>query len=159
MIFMKGNNGDGNISDRDEWETPSELFMSLNRQYCFRFDCCANAENSKTIFFSNNFERETEVLYPAWMNPPFSKAKKMFKHFFEVVDCGVAIYRCDNLETKLWQDLILKNVDWVFIIKGRVNYKGLSGGGCRFPSALFGVGLSPPENIEGTTLFLNEGVV
>ena len=162
----KGNDGKGNIPERDLWETKKELFDSLNNQFNFTFDCCANESNKKCEFWHNNFEKvgteeaglsEEDI---AWMNPPFSNAFKMFKHFFEVVDKGVAIYRCDNMETKVWQDIILKNATWIFIPKGRIAYTPFETGdmrkgmGTRFPSALIGVGLESPENLEGITLLI-----
>jgi len=152
---MKANNGSGNNPDRDEWETPKELFDKLNKQYHFEFDCCANKGNSKTKYLTTDFESYELLLHqPVWMNPPFSKAKEMFEHFFKVVDSGVAIYRCDNLETKIWQDIILPNCDWIFIPKGRVVYEGMNGSGSRFPSALIGIGVDPPKYVDGICLKL-----
>jgi hypothetical protein len=89
------------------------------------------------------------------MNPPFSKAKKMFKHFFSFVEKGVAIYRCDNFETKIWQEVIFPNCDWVFIPNQRVVYEGMEGNGSRFPSALVGVGVDPPKYVDGICLKIN----
>ena len=152
---MHGNDGSGNIPDRDEWETPKELFDKLNKQYNFNFDCCANSINKKVNLFSNNFENEYSRSCVMWMNPPFSNSLNMFEHFFRVVEYGVAIYRCDNLETKIWQDVILPNSDWIFIPKGRVVYEGMNGNGSRFPSALIGVGVKQPDNIDG--IFLKKG--
>jgi len=154
---MHGNDGSGNIPDRDEWETPKELFDKLNVQYNFVLDCCANKINKKTVDYSNNFESIKMIMLgnKCWMNPPFSNATEMFKHFFKIVHEGVAIYRCDNLETKIWQDIILPNSDWIFIPKGRVVYEGMNGNGSRFPSALIGVGVNSPVNIEG--VFLKKG--
>ena len=150
---MKANNGTGNIPDRDEWETPQELFDSLNKQYIFNFDCCANKNNTKNFYYSNDFEKENyNYFMTAWMNPPFSKAKEMFEQFFKIVKIGVAIYRCDNFETKIWQDIILPNCDWIFVPKGRVCYEGMKGSGSRFPSALIGVGVEPPKYIDGKLL-------
>jgi hypothetical protein len=156
----KGNDGKGDIPNRDLWETKQELFNILNKQYNFTFDCCANEKNRKCIHFSSNFEFiDSLKSYVAWMNPPFSNAFNMFKHFFKVVDKGVAIYRCDNMETKVWQDIILRSASWVFIPKGRISYKTFevgnmrNGNGTRFPSALIGINVLPPENIEGKTLF------
>ena len=88
------------------------------------------------------------------MNPPFSKAREMFKQFFKIVDRGVAIYRCDNFETRIWQYLILSNCSWIFIPKGRVVYEGMNGLGSRFPSALIGVGVDPPKFVDGVCLKL-----
>lgn len=159
---MKGNNGKGNVIERDEWETPNELFTKLHSQYNFIFDCCAREENSKTEFFPKDFLNITKQdLYFAkcWINPPFSKAKEMLEHFFKVVYVGIGIYRADNFETKIWQNIIFKNAHWVFILKGRVNYEGMKGSSCRFPSALFGINCEPPKNIDGQILFLkNEDI-
>jgi hypothetical protein len=93
-----------------------------------------------------------------WMNPPFSKAKQMFEHFFKVVNKGVTIYRCDNMETAVWQEVILPNASWIFIPKGRVSYTPFEtgdmrkGAGTRFPSALIGYNVPKPTNLEGTLL-------
>lgn len=154
---MKGNNGTGNIIERDDWQTPQWLFDKLHKQYKFKFDCCASKETTKLDSWSENFELTSGSIIKntiCWMNPPFSKAEDMFKHFFEVVSNGIAIYRCDNLETGLWQKHILKNVDWVFIPKGRISYEGKEGTGSRFPSALIGIGLDAPKELEGYTLFV-----
>ena len=144
---MKANNGSGNIKERDEWETPEWLFRKLDKQYNFTFDCCATKKNSKCPFFSNDFLNSGRIFYKkAWMNPPFSQSRKMFEHFFRVISSGIAIYRCDNIETKLWQNVILPNCDWVFIFKGRINYEGFKGSSSRFPSALIGLNVRPPKN-------------
>ena len=142
-------NGKGNNVVRDEWQTPEWLFSKLETQYRFHFDCCANNNNKKCEYFSNNFEEEEYINLTAWMNPPFSKAYKMFEHFMKVVTKGVAIYRCDNLETKLWQTIIIPNADWIFIPNKRINYEGADGKGARFPSALIGIGLQIPDLSEG----------
>ena len=149
---MKGNDGSGNIPERDTWETPQKLWDELNKQYEFTFDCCASNGNNKCSVFSTDFEGNSSISRVAWMNPPFSLAERMFKHFFKVVDWGVAIYRCDNLETALWQEVILKNADWIFIPKGRISYEGKEGTGSRFPSALIGIGVDKPNLINGFTL-------
>jgi site-specific DNA-methyltransferase (adenine-specific) len=138
--------------ERDEWETPDWLFNKLDNQYGFLLDCCANETNTKCRWFLSDFEKAWTTLSPCWMNPPFSKALAMFKHFFDVVSEGVSIYRCDNMETKVWQDIIFPNADWIFIPKGRVNYIGFDGAGSRFPSALIGIGVDEPIGLSGHIL-------
>ena len=150
---MKANNGKGNNPLRDEWETPSWIFDPLMKQYNFEFDCCATEKNTKTKEFSGqDFQDIIDIKMVAWMNPPFSKAYAMFRHFFKVIKKGVAIYRCDNLETALWQREILPNCSWILIPDRRVSYDGLDGGGARFPSALIGIGLDIPNGLKGTIL-------
>lgn len=155
---MKANNGKGNNPLRDGWRTPSEIFEPLNSQYRFDFDCCADIQNNLCDKFSNDFESLDIVEGIAWMNPPFSVAWRMFEHFFKIVKKGVAIYRCDNLETGLWQKVILPNCSWVFIPSKRVSYEGLDGDGARFPSALIGVGVDTPNGFMGTTLKVSKNL-
>ena len=150
---MKANNGSGNNESRDSWETPQWLFEELDRQYNFDIDCCATKENSKCQAFSDNFETiKTFLPRTCWMNPPFSKALEMFKHFFKAVEKGVAIYRCDNFETKIWQEVIFPNASWVFIPNKRIAYEGMNGKGSRFPSALIGFNIPEIESLDGITL-------
>ena len=156
--MTKGNDGTGNVAERDDWQTPNELFVNLNTQYRFSFDCCASMNNTKCYYFSKNFEGTSKIELRnaiCWMNPPFSKAHIMFEHFFKVVTQGVCIYRCDNMETKIWQEVILKNASWIFIPKGRISYEGKEGKRSRFPSALIGFNVEPPKDlkIEGKLLF------
>jgi len=144
MVKETGNNGKGNIEARDDWHTPQWLFDKLDSQYTFTFDCCASEENKKTDLFENDFLKVKRVGEMSWMNPPFTKAKEMFEHFFKVVNRGIAIYRCDNIETKIWME-IMKKADWIYVFDGRINYEGKAGKGARFGSALIGVGLDYPK--------------
>ena len=153
---MKGNDGTGNTIDRDDWRTPKQLWNALNKQYNFQFDCCCSMENAKCLNGTSDFlNYNTIPLKNAWMNPPFSKAFEMFEHFIELEAQGVCIYRCDNMETKVWQ-MILEHCSWIHIFPSRVNYEGHEGKGARFPSALIGFNVDPPEKkrISGITLFI-----
>lgn len=149
-----------NTKERDEWRTPQDLFDKLHKQYEFTLDCCANRLNSKCLQWSSSFVNEITGIIPHiyWMNPPFSKSYEMFKHFFEVMDKGnnrgVAIFRCDNMETKVWQELIIPNASWILIPNKRICYEGLSNKSNRpvFASALIGYNVEIPENIEGRIL-------
>lgn len=151
---MKANNGSGNIESRDEWETPKWLFDILHKQFDFQVDCCASYQNHKCsvwsdIDFLDYFPSDDFV---HWMNPPFNKALEMFRHFFKVVHKGVAIYRCDNFETKIWQEVIFPNASWIFIPNKRIAYEGMDGSGSRFPSALIGFNVPIIESLDGITL-------
>lgn len=150
---MKANNGSGNNETRDNWETPQWLFDTLNKQYHFVFDCCADEHNRKVTNFTINFLNLKEYKPSmAWMNPPFSKAHIMFNHFFKVVERGVAIYRCDNFETNIWQEIIFPNASWIFIPDKRIAYEGMNGSGSRFPSALIGFNVEKIKKLGGITL-------
>ena len=150
---MKANNGSGNIESRDGWETPQWLFDLLDEEYYFDFDCCATSRNTKLSCYPFDFLKYNVAhVTMAWMNPPFSKALEMFRHFFKVIEKGVAIYRCDNFETKIWQEIIFPNASWVFIPNKRIAYEGMDGKGSRFPSALIGFNVPEIQSLEGITL-------
>ena len=150
---MKANNGSGNNKLRDEWETPKWLFKILNNQYKFELDCCAKNYNTKCRDYHDNFLVFINPMkVKGWMNPPFSKAVEMFKHFFKIMEKGVAIYRCDNMETKIWQEIIFPNASWIFIPNKRISYEGMEGKGSRFPSALIGLNVPKINNIKGITI-------
>lgn len=153
---MKANNGSGNNKTRDEWETPKWFFRKLKYQYKFNFDCCATNKNKKCLMYSKHFEITKSIsggIY--WMNPPFSRAYEMFRHFFKVVKKGIAIYRCDNFETKIWQEVIFPKASWIFISNKRIAYEGFEKISPRFPSALIGFNVDPPKGLDGTLLIPN----
>jgi hypothetical protein len=145
-----------NINNRDEWQTPNDLFNHLNIQYNFFIDCCANNINTKCNKYFNKFENIDFIHdnITCWMNPPFSKSQLMFNHFFKIVSKGVAIYRCDNLETKVWQNIIIPNCSWILIPNKRIIYTGLSNKWNRpvFASSLIGLNVPPPKLIKGRIL-------
>lgn len=156
-MLNEGKLGVGNTTQRDLWITPPMLWSIVNKQYNFDFDCCASVDNRKTELYSSDFESVQSVSGTAWMNPPFTIAKRMFTHFFKVVDKGVGIYRCDNLETLLWQNVIFKHAHWIFIPKGRINYVEETFNSTQespFPSALIGYNVPPIKNMQGVLLII-----
>lgn len=153
------NKGKGNVLSRDDWQTPQELFNALNEQYLFTYDCCAkdDGSDSKCDAWCFDFLEEDNLRSDdtCWMNPPFSKAREMFEHYFKIVPKGVCIFRCDNMETKTWQ-IILKHANWILIPPYRINYEGKTGGGAVFPSALIGYNIETPIYVKGTILRVEE---
>jgi len=138
---------------RDDWRTPQELWNKLHKQYDFKMDCCAVRVNAKTPAYLSDFADFGFVNVMSWMNPPFSKAYEMFDLFLSRVWKGVAIYRADNMETKVWQ-MILSKADWVHFFPYRVKYEGHEGESPRFPSALIGLNVDFPKDLEGHTIKL-----
>ena len=126
------------------------MWDQLNTQYSFDVDCCATAENTKCKLFCMEFENTALDLTDKvlWTNPPFSKAQEMFTRLTRERR-WVAIYRGDNLETEVWQKVILPNCHWIFVFNGRTNYEGQSGIGARFNSVLIGRGVPLPTGLRG----------
>jgi phage N-6-adenine-methyltransferase len=146
-------------TNSDEWSTPQELWDLLNKQYNFTFDVAASVANHKCDrFYSQNYSflihKNDDLLTfdVLWCNPPFSQAKKFIDLLAEVNKPTVCIYRCDNMETKLWQS-IFKHAEWIFLFNKRIHYDNPVGGDtCPFGSALFGWNCAPPIGLKGTLL-------
>ena len=75
-------------SNSSEWETPQDLFDSLNREFDFELDPCATDSNHKCDLY---YTKETDGLSKDWdgkrvyCNPPYGRGienwiKKCAKH-------------------------------------------------------------------------------
>jgi site-specific DNA-methyltransferase (adenine-specific) len=61
--------------DRDQWETPPEIFDPLNDEFSFTLDPCATPDNAKSKKFFTRFDNG--LLYDwsgetVFVNPPYS---------------------------------------------------------------------------------------
>jgi hypothetical protein len=151
-VSGRNNNTNEQRKAKDNWRTPAWLWSILNNQYHFTTDCAASEDNHLTPhwFGLDGEHGEVDILIPkmAWINPPFSNPQMIEEQWLGYLR-RVGIYRCDNLETKVWQEIILPHVEWVFFPGGRINYEGHDGKGAMFPSAIFGRGVPPPTNLKG----------
>lgn len=140
----------------DNWMTPRDFWLHLHSQYGFDIDLCSVEKDAKTErFVSNLAEFKPDKYFGcAWINPPFSKARKLIPIALGFDFPVVGIYRCDNQETEVWQNVIFQKADWVFYLRGRVRYEDPFGTrqSPMFPSALWGKGVPPPTGLEGVCL-------
>lgn len=125
----------------DEWETPQELFDSLNDEFHFTIDVCATKENAKVKRFytkdqdglKQNWEGET-----VWCNPPYGRAMyawihKCYKH--SIVGGGTAVMLIPSrTDTKAFHDWILPYAELRFV-RGRLKFGG-SKTNAPFPSVI-----------------------
>lgn len=125
-------------SKSDDWETPQELFDSLNARYNFDLDVCATADNAKCARY---FTKEQDGLAQewsgvCWMNPPYgrgigqwmAKALEASQTGATVV-CLVPSRTC----TAWWHDYAEKGE--YYFIRGRLKFGG-SPNSAPFPSAI-----------------------
>lgn len=70
-------------SNKEDWETPQDLFDELNKEFNFTIDVCANITNNKCKRYYTqidngliqNWNNET-----VWCNPPYGrKIRRMGK--------------------------------------------------------------------------------
>jgi site-specific DNA-methyltransferase (adenine-specific) len=113
-------------SNTDEWETPQELFDSLNKQYSFTLDVSANDENKKC---NKYFTKEEDGLLQdwskdtCWMNPPYGREiAKWVKKAFESNTTVVCLLPA-RTDTKWFHDYIYNKAQVKFI-RGRLKFGG-----------------------------------
>ena len=126
-------------SNKDTWETPQDLFDTLNEEFRFSTDVCANKYNAKC---SHYFSKADNGLHKdwtgvCWMNPPYGKQigpwiKKAYDESQKgVVVVGLLPARTD---TRWFHDYIY-NKATIRFIKGRLRFVGANNS-APFPSMI-----------------------
>jgi len=138
-------------SNRDDWETPQELFDKLNKEFHFQLDPCATTITAKCLNF---FTKEEDGLKQNWvkyksifMNPPYGFViSEWLKKANETAQMGATVVCLvpARTDTKWWWSYCQDNnndtdrIDGirrtVRFIKGRLKFGGK--GSAPFPSAI-----------------------
>ena len=119
-------------SNRNDWETPDELFDPLNDEFGFTMDVCATEENKKCWMCytekEDGLSQDWAQWYACWMNPPFNKNKEWVKKAYEESLKGATVVCLvpARTNTNWWHDYCMKGE--VRFIKGRPVFKGATGG-------------------------------
>ena len=107
-----------------EWETPSDLFETLNREFGFTLDVCATPTNKKCEnFFSPEQDGlAQEWIGACWCNPPYGyRLEKWIQKAYESSQRG-AIVVCllpGRTDTRWWHEWILPYAEIRFL-RGRL---------------------------------------
>ncbi len=126
------------MNDKDEWETPQDLYTDLNEIFTFDVDLCATKYNHKTCNFVEDLLHETAVDFAfmadhgvscAFMNPPYSNIGPFLEkaweasRFFKVV-CLVP----NTIKTCKYMDFLDENngVYYLRRWKAGVEFRDLS---------------------------------
>lgn len=114
-------------SKSNEWQTPIELFNSLNNEFKFQLDAAATKENA---LCDNFFTIEDDALIQdwsfyksVWCNPPYGKfiGKFIEKGYNESLKgCIVVFLIPARTDTKYWHEFCSKGE--VRFIKGRLKF-------------------------------------
>ena len=118
---------------RGDWETPQDLFDTLNKEFHFTLDVCANNGNAKC----KNYYSEASLLKRwegiCWMNPPYGREiGRWIKKAYESGTTVVCLLP-SRTDTAWWHDYCLKGE--IRFIKGRLKFVG-SKNSAPFPSAI-----------------------
>jgi len=127
-------------SNKDDWETPQDLFDELNREFGFTLDVCATAENTKCTKY---YMLSDDGLVHDWMgeivfcNPPYGRkqdawVRKCHEHGTRG---GVAVMLLPaRTDTARFHNFILGKSEIRFI-RGRLTFIG-AGNSAPFPSMI-----------------------
>ena len=125
-------------STTDEWETPAELFATLDAEFRFDLDVCADAGNAKCARY---FTREDDGLAQewagaCWMNPPYGREIGRWMAKARDSAAAGAVVVClvpARTDTRWWHDHAAHGE--VRYLRGRLKFGGASAG-APFPSAV-----------------------
>lgn len=127
-------------SDRDDWETPQDLFDALDLIFSFDLDPCASHDNHKTPQY---FTIEADGLSRDWhgrvfMNPPYGRGisdwiEKAYEESTKYWNDFVVGLIPSLTDTRYWHDYVMK-ARYIWFIKGRIHFSGAQS--APFPSAI-----------------------
>ncbi|MDQ3831742.1 MAG: phage N-6-adenine-methyltransferase [Candidatus Tectomicrobia bacterium] len=127
------------MSDTDQWSTPDELFASLNDEFGFTLDVCADESNAKCAHY---LTKEMDGLKhkwtgTCWMNPPYgSEIDRWVQKAYEASLYG-AIVVCllpARVDTRWWHNYVTLASE-IRYLKGRIKFGGQTNS-APFPSAV-----------------------
>lgn len=125
-------------SESQDWETPDELFLILDKEFGFTIDVCASSENTKC---SRYYTKEDNALIQkwegiCWMNPPYGReiGKWVQKAYESSLDGATVVCLLPSrTDTKWWHEYCMKGE--IRFIKGRLKF-GNSTNSAPFPSVI-----------------------
>lgn len=118
-------------SNRDDWETPQELWDELDREFHFELDAAANEQNHKLAnYYSEGALEKAWGLMPedsyVWLNPPYGReiGKWVEKAYNESQNGAPTVCLLPaRTDTKWFHDFCLPYGEIRFI-RGRLKFVG-----------------------------------
>lgn len=127
-------------SKSSDWETPSDVFSTLNSEFNFTLDPCCTHENKKCPRY---YTKEADGLAQDWgqervfMNPPYGRGviDKWMRKAYESAQLGATVVCLipARTDTQWWHSYAAKGE--VRFRKGRIKFVGAESG-APFPSAI-----------------------
>lgn len=124
-------------SNKDDWETPQDLFDKLNAFYGFTLDACASPENAKCKKY---YTKEQNSLVQdwdndtIWCNPPYGREIAKFVRKAYLCCSLVVMLLPARTDTKWFHDYIY-NKQTIYFLKGRLKFSN-SKTSAPFPSMI-----------------------
>ena len=129
-------------SNKEDWETPKDLFEKLNKEFHFTLDAAANEKNAKCAIY---YTEETDALKQnwkneiIWCNPPYGKKIKSFVEkayctWLQYPKTTIVMLLPARTDTQWFHDYIYKRAEIRFL-KGRLHFSD-SKNAAPFPSMI-----------------------
>lgn len=134
-------------SNKEDWETPQDLFNKLNEKYHFTFDLAASDSNAKCKSYftetddslSQNWHRISGNVF---LNPPYGRelhkwVKKAYEESLLKAEGDIVMLIPARTDTSYWHDFIFGKAQIKFL-RGRLKFElgGAARDAAPFPSAL-----------------------
>lgn len=123
-------------SANEVWETPQDLFDSLDAEFHFDIDVCALPSNAKCDHFftpdQDGLKQKREGV--CWMNPPYGRKIGAWMEKALSAQTTVVCLVPARTDTKWWHKYAMKASEIRFV-KGRLKF-GDSKNSAPFPSAI-----------------------
>ena len=124
-------------SDKEEWETPQDLFDTLNAEFNFTVDVCAlpcNAKCKKYYTPEKNGLLQNWDNEIAWCNPPYGKTVSEWVKKASQSKNTVVMLLPARTDTKWFHEYIY-NKSEIRFLKGRLKFGGAQNS-APFPSMI-----------------------
>ena len=125
-------------SERQDWQTPDDIFVPLHYEFAFTVDVAANRQNAMLPRYWT--ETDDGLAQPwdgerVWCNPPYGKWQKAFveKAAERLAEVSVLLIPA-RTDTAIWHDYIFPLAE-VRFLRGRIRFVG-SKHSAPFPSAV-----------------------
>ncbi len=110
-----------------EWETPDEIFVPLDREFNFTLDVAASRDNHKCDLFLSKEQNGLTMSWEnniCWLNPPYREVGKWVKKAYQESQEGATVVCLvqSRTNTNWWHDYCMKGE--VRFIRGRPRFKG-----------------------------------
>ena len=126
-------------SNTDLWSTPQTLFNTLQAEFGFTLDVCANADNAKCLNF---FAEEQDGLAQewtgtCWCNPPYGReiGKWVKKAYYSAEQGATVVCLLPARTDTAWWHTYVSRATEIRLYKGRLKF-GAATNSAPFPSAL-----------------------
>ncbi len=115
-------------SRSEEWPTPQQFFISLNREFHFTLDPCATKQNAKCRRYFTKVQNGLDqrwTTHRVFCNPPYGRdISKWARKCFEASRDGalVVLLAHARTDTRWFHDWVYGKADEIRFIRGRLKF-------------------------------------